>query len=174
MLPQGITFPLVFKGLFLFTSIFENMGEKSNSYKQEHQIKLNPWKMWGEKIYHNFSVLFYYLYLVIIYLTDSNFKRIWKGFLLWVCVYSWQGLRQAKSPQRIYCMIDGLQTRKCSYSVVTAQTFKPYHYQLKSKKSATKSEGRMRRKKQKWEEVGILDLRVDIRTNNEVPTKSMP
>lgn len=112
--------------------------------------------MWGKKIYPIF-VCIILLPLIGDYLSDSlKFQKNLKRLFIWVCEYSWQELKQAKNPQRIYCMINGLQTRKHSYSVATAKTFKPCHYQLKSKDYTTKSEEKMRKKKQKWEEVGTL------------------
>lgn len=61
--------------------------------------------MW-EKIYPKY--VFTILLPLFGDLRDSNSKRIWKGFLLYLCGYSWQQLRQAKSSQRRYRMIDDL------------------------------------------------------------------
>lgn len=76
MLTQGISFPLVFKGLFQSTSKFGNMKKEKHFLETATLDKVNPQKMWGKGFTQNLFVLFYYLYLVIIYLTDSNSKRI--------------------------------------------------------------------------------------------------
>lgn len=97
---------------------------------------------------------------------QKNLKRL---FIVSIYV-TIHGKTWAKSPQRRYCIIDGLQTRKCSL-IQWWQLKNPSLIIISwnTKTIQQKVRGKWEGENKKWVEVGILTSKIRYEDNNETP-----